>query len=211
MAFREATTPLKRHFMEHRRIAFWQDWLLWTIMAAPAVLMIAAFSRGVTDAADMLHPSGEFSARLMIGAMVIGPVADLLGAQRAWLRWLLRHRRHIGVAAFAYAVLHLGFYIVDMGNVPDMIAELGAPGIWTGWLALLLMVMPALASNDAAMRVLRRHWKRVQQLAYGVALLTLAHWFFLNYNAGPALVHFAPLILLNCLRLVQSRRQRISV
>jgi sulfoxide reductase heme-binding subunit YedZ len=183
---------------------------LWLILSIPAGFMLMAITSGRAEADGLLHPTGETSARLMIFAMMIGPVADLLG-QRNWIRWLLRHRRHLGVAAFGYATLHLLFYLLDMEwSLGDMLAELTAPGIWTGWLAMILMAAPALASNDAAMRLLRRNWKRVQQLAYAVAVLTLVHWIFLSYDRviGPAIVHFAPLMLLNIGRIVKRYSQR---
>ncbi len=186
----------------------WKTWILWILLALPGVFMLT----GDGEPAKMLHPSGETSVRLMIVAMMIGPLADLLG-QRGWLRWLLRHRRHIGVAAFAYAALHTLFYLRDMEwSLSDMLAEIDASGIWTGWLALLIMLLPALASNDAAMRLLRRNWKRVQQLAYGAAVLTLAHWILIEYDAplGPSLVHFAPLILLNVARVAKQTIRRTA-
>jgi methionine sulfoxide reductase heme-binding subunit len=179
----------------------WKTWALWILLALPGILMLSSDA----EPAKMLHPSGEMSARLMIIAMMIGPLSDLLG-QRGWLRWLLRHRRHFGVAAFGFAAIHTLFYLRDMeGSLSDMLAEVGAPGIWTGWLALFIMLLPALASNDAAMRMLRRNWKRVQQLAYGAALLTIAHWILIEYEAplGPSLVHFGPLILLNVARIAK--------
>jgi methionine sulfoxide reductase heme-binding subunit len=186
----------------------WKTWLLWIVLALPAALMLSSGA----EPAEMLHPSGEMSARLMIIAMMIGPLSDLLG-QRDWLRWLLRHRRHFGVAAFGFAALHTFFYMRDMEwSLSDMLAEIDAPGIWTGWLALLIMLLPALASNDAAMRLLRRNWKRVQQLAYGVAILTLAHWILVVYDAplGPSLIHFAPLILLNLARIAKQTIRRTA-
>ncbi len=90
------------------------------------------------------------------------------------MRWLLRHRRSFGVAAFAYALLHLAFYVLDMETVANMVAEIGAPAIWTAWLAFLCLVPPALASSDAAMRALGRMWKKIQRLVYPAAILTLA-------------------------------------
>jgi sulfoxide reductase heme-binding subunit YedZ len=84
-----------------------------------------------------------------------------------------------------------------------MLAELGAPGIWTGWLALLCLVLPAAASSDAAMRLLRRNWKRVQRLVYPAAVLTLIHWVLVHDGKVSALVHFAPLILLQVIRLAR--------
>jgi methionine sulfoxide reductase heme-binding subunit len=168
--------------------------LFWLLLAIPAALQLAGWWRGQIDTMDMLHPTGETSARLMIAAMLIGPLMGLVGP-RGWLGWLLARRRSLGVAAFAYAVLHTIFYVIDMGHVADMLAELLAPGIWTGWAALALFVPLALTSNNAAMRRLRRGWKRVQRLAYPAALMTLLHWAWVHGSYAAALAHLAPLAL----------------
>jgi methionine sulfoxide reductase heme-binding subunit len=183
--------------------------LLWAVLAIPALAMLRAFWTGSTDAADLLHPSGEFSARLMIVAMMIAPLIAVIGS-RGWLRWLLARRRALGVAAFGYAALHLVLYVIDMGVLDDMLAEVGAPGIWTGWVAFALMIPLALTSNDASMRALRAGWKRLQRLAYPAALLTLAHWVLIHNNAVAALVHFAPLMLLLVLRVVRPSHQPLQ-
>jgi methionine sulfoxide reductase heme-binding subunit len=174
-------------------------YLIWLVLAIPALSMLSAFARGRADVADLLHPSGEFSARLMIFAMMLSPLAAIIG-QRGWLRWLIVRRRYLGVAAFGYALLHLIFYVIDMQTIADMIAELPAPGIWTAWLAFLAMMVPAITSNEAAMRSLRTAWKRVQRLVYPAALLTLLHWGFVHNGWQGALIHFAPLALLMFLR-----------
>ncbi len=154
---------------------------------------------------DMLHPTGEWSARFMIAAMLLSPLLSLLGP-RPTLIWLIQRRRALGVAAFAYAVLHLVFYVIDMGNVDDMLAEFFALGIWTGWVAMLLFVPLALTSNDASMRALKAGWKRLQRMVYPVALLVLVHWIFIHNNLVPALVHFIPLLLLVAARFFLPRR-----
>jgi methionine sulfoxide reductase heme-binding subunit len=177
---------------------------LWAVLAIPALLMLGGLAQGRTDSAELLHPSGETSARLMIIAMMIGPLTDIIGRRR-WLQWLLARRRYVGVAAFCYALLHLIFYIIDMGNLADMIAELPAPGIWTAWVAMVLMTIPAVISNDTAMRWLRARWKAVQRLVYPAALLTLLHWGFVHNGWTGALVHFAPLALLYLARLAGFR------
>ena len=115
-------------------------------------------------------------------------------------------RRALGVAAFGYAVLHLVFYVIDMGNVDDMLAEFLALGIWTGWAAMLLFLPLAVTSNDASMRVLKADWKRLQRLVYPAAVLVLVHWIFIHNNLGPALVHFAPLALLLAARFFLPRK-----
>ena len=177
--------------------------VLWAVLAVPAILIV---HRYVTTpdiwAGDFLLPTGEWSARLIIVALMLTPLAQLFPGVRA-IRWLVRHRRAFGVAAFTYAVLHLMFYVLDMETVAAMLAELKAPGIWTGWLALLCLVPPALASNDAAMRLLRGNWKRVQRLAYPAAVLTLLHWMLVHDGLASALVQFAPLLILQTVRLAR--------
>lgn len=175
--------------------------VLWAMLAVPAVLAVHRYMT-TPDIwpGDLLHPTGEWSARMIIVALMLTPLRIVFPGSRA-VKWLIRHRRAFGVAAFGYAVLHLIFYVLDMETVAAMLAELGAPGIWTGWLALLCMMAPALASNDAAMRRLRENWKRIQRLAYPAAILTLAHWLLVHDGMTSALVQFAPLLLLQTLRL----------
>ncbi len=169
--------------------------LFWLILAVPGLAMLHGWWTGAIETMDMLHPTGETSARLMIAAMLVGPLAGVLG-QRKWLMWLLARRRSLGVAAFAYAVAHLVFYAIDMGSLEAILGELPIASIWIGWLALALMLPMALTSNQAAMKLLRAAWKRVQQLAYPAAVLTLLHWWWVHDGATAALVHFAPLALL---------------
>ena len=167
----------------------------WALLCLPAVLMMRPYLFGDVIAIDMLHPTGEWSARFMIAAMVLSPLSSLIGP-RPWLSWLIQRRRALGVAAFGYATLHLIFYVIDMGNLDDMLAEFWALGIWTGWAAMLLFVPLAMTSNDASMRALKAGWKRLQRLVYPAAVLVLVHWIFIHNNLGPALVHFVPLVLL---------------
>ena len=177
--------------------------VLWALLAVPAAFALYRFAT-TPDIwpGDVLHPTGEWSARFIIFALMLTPLAQLFPQSRP-IKWLVRHRRSFGVAAFAYAVLHLVFYVLDMETVAAMLAEIGAPAIWTGWLALLCMLLPALASSDAAMRALRRNWKRVQRLAYPAAVLTLVHWLLIHDGKVSALIHFAPLVLLQVLRLAR--------
>ena len=82
-----------------------------------------------------------------------------------------------------------------MGSLEAILSELPIASIWTGWLALALMLPMALTSNQTAMKALRAGWKRVQQLAYPAAVLTLLHWLWIHDGATAAYVHFAPLVL----------------
>jgi sulfoxide reductase heme-binding subunit YedZ len=184
--------------------------LLWALLAVPAAFMIHSYA---TDPdiwpGDLLHSSGEWSARLIILALMLTPLSILFRG-RAWVQWLVRRRRAFGVAGFGYALLHLLFYLLDMETVENVMAEIGALGIWTGWAAFLLFLPLALSSNDASMRALKAGWKRVQRLAYPAALLTLVHWMFIHDDVLTALMNFAPLAALQAWRLVHVARRRAA-
>jgi len=184
---------------EHMRIILNSTLFVWLLLALPGIVIMRAYASGRLDAMDMLHPTGEFAVRFMVLAMAIGPLAALLGHKR-WIQWLMVRRRWIGFAAFLYAIAHLVFYVVDMGTIDDILAEITEHGIWTGWAAMVLIAVPGLTSTDRAMRLLRRGWKRAQQFAYPAAFLTAFHWALLEMEWGGAIVHFGPLVLLNALR-----------
>ncbi len=178
----------------------------WFVLTLPGVAMLYSYATGVSDAMDMLHPTGETSARLLIIALMITPLLQLTRGAK-WMRWLQDRRRYIGVAAFLYGLAHLVFYVIDMGTLQAIASEIPLPGIWTGWIALLLMVPLAMTSTDAAMRALKRGWKRLQRLAYPAVVLTLAHWIIIHNGLTAALVHVLPLALLELYRLIRFLRK----
>lgn len=183
----------------------WPRAALWLLLALPAGLMIQRYLSGAALAMELYHPSGEMAVRLMILALLPGPLRDAFGPNR-FLRGWLAIRRNLGVAGFAYALLHLLFYVLDMQLLSAMIDELAIPGIWTGWLAFALLLVPAAISFDAAMRRLRRRWKQLQRLVYPAFALALAHWLLLAWAWVPALVHLAPLLIAWGLRFAAHRR-----
>lgn len=179
---------------------------LWLLLAVPAMLMLSQLANGAALPMDLLHPSGEMSIRLMLLAMLPGPLSDAFGPNRFLLGWLAI-RRNLGVAAFAYALLHLALYILDMRLPAAMLEEMALPGIWTGWLALVLLIPPAAISFDRAMYALGQRWKQMQRLVYPAMIATLAHWLLLDWKWQPAAVHLAPLVLVWSLRALRSQPQ----
>lgn len=178
----------------------------WLLLALPSLGLLAGYFGG-GGAQPLLHPTGEFAARFMIVAMMITPLRMLFPKQ-SWTGWLLLRRRHLGVAAFGYALLHLAFYLIDMGSFGAVWAEAFELGIWTGWLAFLIFVPLAVTSNNAAMRLLRKKWKPLQRWVYPAAVLTLLHWMFIHNDFGAALVQFAPLAALEIYRVVKLLQNR---
>jgi methionine sulfoxide reductase heme-binding subunit len=171
----------------------WQRAILWLVLAMPAIAMLADFARGATLAMDLLHPTGETAIRLMILALLPGPLVDAFGPNRV-LRFWVSIRRNLGVASFLYALLHLAFYTVDMQSLAAILDELGLLAIWTGWLALALMVPAAAINFDRAMRAMGHRWKQVQRIVYFALAATIAHWLLLDWEWQPAAIHLAPLV-----------------
>ena len=176
---------------------------LWVLLALPAAGFISSVS-GSDDPKiyeQLLHPTGEFSARFMIIAMLASPLILIFKGQR-WPQWLRRNRRYFGVAAFGYAALHTIFYLVDVRTVERVFQELPHLYIWTGWVAFAIFIPLAVTSMDYFVRLMGKRWKQLQRWTYAAAVLTLLHWAALHDwgGIGPALVHFLPLGLLEAYR-----------
>lgn len=153
--------------------------LLVLLCALPlAGLVVAAVTDalGPNPAEALIRDTGEWALRFLWLTLAITPLRVLL-QQPA----LLRFRRVLGLATFAYAVLHLLAYAwLDQGWVLDEIVRdvLKRDFILVGMLALLLMTPLALTSFNAAVRALGgRRWQAVHRLVYGAALLVLLHYY----------------------------------
>ncbi|MHA7886016.1 protein-methionine-sulfoxide reductase heme-binding subunit MsrQ [Roseicyclus sp.] len=177
---------------------------LWAILALPAIAwsIQALTSTDERIVHELLHPSGEMSARLLIVTLMATPLALLL---RGWRgpQWLKKNRRYLGVASFGYAALHTLFYLADTGSLGGVLGELDRTYIWTGWLAFVIFVPLALTSADWAQRLMGRHWKTLQRMTYAAAVFTLLHWAALHDWEHPeaAITHFLPLALLEGYRI----------
>ncbi len=172
---------------------------LWLLLALPAFGILSEVLTSTDPKAlrHALHPSGEFAARFMIISMIATPLGMIFKG-RSFPRWLKKNRRYFGVAAFAYAALHLGFYVIKEGSLAKILEEATHLDIWTGWLAFLIFLPLAATSFDAAVRALGPRWKTLQRWVYGAAVLTLVHWAAKDGWEGlpPALINFTPLIAL---------------
>ena len=182
----------------------------WALLSLPAVPMIAGMASGDPKALHgLLHPTGEFAARFMIITLMITPLMMLFKGAR-WPRWMMKRRRYLGVAAFAYAALHTVLYLIDEGAIAFTGGEISKLYIWTGWLAFLIFVPLAVTSTDGWIRKLGRGWNTLQRFVYGAAVLTLLHWAALHNlgGIGAALVHFGPLAFLEAYRVGRTIRRR---
>lgn len=174
--------------------------LLCFVLLLPALWMANDWRLGDLFYGEILHVTGEFSARLMMITMAITPFRLMFPGAK-WPSWLLLRRRYLGIASFIYALFHTLIYL-DRKRDLTLILEEGVEfAMWTGWLALLIFSALAVTSNDVSIRVLKRTWKKLHRYVYLVALLVFAHWVFAAYDFVPGLVHFIILLSLELYRL----------
>ncbi len=194
------------------RAWFLKRWV-WLLLAVPAVFIAVQAATDLDPHAmhNLLEPSGEASARLLIIALCATPLSMVMPG---WWgsRLLIRNRRAIGVAAFLYGCLHLGLYFVTTGGFAEIMAQIGWTYILLGWLSFALMVPLALTSTNMSVRTLGRNWKRLHRLAYLAAAAAYLHW--VAIYGGSIVVNvtlnFAPILLLTGYRVWRRWRRAQS-
>ncbi|WP_338447231.1 ferric reductase-like transmembrane domain-containing protein [Pelagerythrobacter marensis] len=182
--------------------------LLWAILALPGARILWRWwatpeSYGFGHA---IGDSGDWAAWLLMVTLAVTPVRLLFRRQR-WTAWLMRRRRDLGVASFAYAVGHTVIYVADRASPSVVIEAAGSPDMLTGWLALALFVPLAATSNDLAVRALKRSWKVLHRLVYPAAILTFLHWVLAAFDPTTAYIHIGVLAAVELLRIWLQRRQ----
>lgn len=180
-------------------------YFFWLLLAIPSIPMLISLLNG-GDFGELLHPTGEFSARFLIVALMLTPLSMVLPRFRL-IKWLIKRRRAIGVAAFSYAAAHTVFYLLYKGNLGIVLQEIPTLGIWTGWVAFAIFIPLALTSNSFMVKKLKSRWKPIQRFVYLAALFTLVHWIAIH-SSKAALVHFAPLVLLEIFRIYRVKYSR---
>ncbi len=142
--------------------AFWLLWLWWSNGLGPRRL----------DAA--IHFSGLWAVRVLLLSLLITPARQLLR-----LPMLAQCRRMVGLAALAYALLHLVLYAFDQKLDLAQIASeiIKRVYLWIGFAALLGLVALGVTSTDGMLRRLGgRAWARLHRIVYALAVLALVHY-----------------------------------
>lgn len=135
--------------------------------------------------------------------------------RRSGVNALIRLRRPLGLAAYAYAVLHLLSYLVFDQELSA--AEIGKdilehPWVLMGFAAFLLLTPLAVTSTEGAIRRLGgRRWQQLHRLVYPAAILASLHFLWLvKRDVTLPVAYLAVLALLLGARLVWRRARRAS-
>ena len=179
----------------------------------PAALLVAravgvAGDLGTDPVETLEQQTGIWALRFLALTLLVTPLRRLTG----W-NWLAKHRRTLGLAAFAYATTHLLVYLViDQGLALGFILEDIAEHPWvTIGMATWLMLLPlAVTSTTGWVRRLGgRRWARLHRLTYVCAASGTLHYLLaVKKDIRLPLVYIGIAAVLLGYRLVVHLRQR---
>jgi methionine sulfoxide reductase heme-binding subunit len=173
------------------------------------VYRLAADQLGANPSEALIRSLGIWALRFLCLTLAITPLRYMT-KQAAWVRF----RRMLGVFTFFYASLHFLSYVgFDQEWLwADIWRDiLKRPFILVGTLSLFLMLPLALTSFNRAIKALGgQRWQRLHRLVYGVALLTLLHFFWMRAGKQNFLevgIYGAVIAVLLLYRLLRRLRQ----
>lgn len=136
----------------------------------PILLAIAAFT---FPSSELFRKFGTLAFWLLTGNLFLRPATVLV---RLWpIQLLFTLRREIGIASFWSYVFHSLGMIYIFGLKPLELLSDPTSFIFFGASAGIGMYALGFTSNDLAVRLLKRNWKRLHRIAYVVFFLSLYH------------------------------------
>ena len=179
------------------------------IALLPAAGLAARFAIegfGANPIEDLTHVTGEWGLRFLLLSLAVTPLRQWLG----W-SWAAPLRRTLGLAAFAYATLHLATWaFLDLGLDGAAIFEdlTERPYIMVGMAAFLLLAALATTSTRRSIRRLgAARWSRLHWWVYPAAALGILHFFWLvKADDRAPILHGVVLLALLGARIVWKRR-----
>lgn len=134
-----------------------------------------AFGLGARPLTEAIHFSGLWTVRLLLLTVAVTPLIAATRKPR-----LVPMRRILGVAVFAWILVHFGLFVADKSFNLFVVGQEIVKRIYLaiGFVALLMLAALAATSTDAAVsRMGAGAWKRLHLLVYAIVLLGLVHFF----------------------------------
>lgn len=118
--------------------------------------------------------SGSWAFNFLLITLAVTPASQYLQQ-----KWLVVHRRMLGLFVFFYSTLHLFAYFAFLlewqwRELSKEIIE--RPYLLLGGVAWLLLVPLTITSTKQWQRRLKRRWKKLHRLVYVIGLLAAIHY-----------------------------------
>lgn len=183
----------------------WSPWTFRMLLALPALAMLGQFLFAARSWSLLLDRSGEWAFRMLILALAVTPIRLILKQMNLGPKlpmWLFKHRRELGLAAFLYAALHLGAYLMRQSNLHTVLYDSQYKEYLAGWVAFALLAVLAVTSSNRAVHALGLWWKPLQRLAYAAIVTAGLHWMWIRLDDSALWLHILPLALLEAYRIL---------
>jgi sulfoxide reductase heme-binding subunit YedZ len=191
--------------------------VIWLLIVLPGLwpavpLFLTKNSTALTDPLKFILLHWGFMACLLLAIVLTFTPLRVLYPKSGVVLALNRHRRLVGVSAFAYALLHLVAqirYVWD-GSFDTFFKELQKPFQLTGLVAFTILLVLTITSLHALVRLMGgKAWKNLHRLAYVAAALAAYHQAAAKKLFPMQVVYiFGPLVALEIARIVKQRRTR---
>ncbi len=136
-------------------------WAALNLVALSVLAFLLTHGSVAWDAAtfDPGLESGKWAIRLLLTCLAMSPMTTFFGWSGA-----SKLRKPAGLWAFAFAVSHVLFYIIDGGL--SWLTFAMQPFLALGLLGMIILTALAVTSNRFAMRRLQKNWKRLHRFVY---------------------------------------------
>lgn len=161
----------------------------------PTSLLLAFFFKP----APVANIIGFFALLVYIATLLPSLIKAVFPSTRKnkFLAWLLKYRRHLGVAAFSLGLNHGILFILKLQlNLLDFHTYIRS---FHGFSTLTIFTFLAFTSNDEAVKKLKFKWKKLHQLTY-LAIFILP-WHILDRMSGHW-TYITPVVVLSSLGIV---------
>jgi len=150
------------------------------LLLALSYLAVKYFFDEKTQIVGFVSTSGFIALSLVIFILIIPLLAKYNNSNLT--RFLMAERRWIGIYTFVFAAIHwflvfnffFGWDISKLLNHPNKLY------LSMGSLALLLLFLMTVTSNNYSVRKLGKNWKRLHYIIYPALILILIH----SFNIG---------------------------
>ena len=164
---------------------------------------------GARPVTEMIHFTGDWTVRILWITLAVTPAARVFKQAK-----LLLIRRTLGVAAFAYILVHFSLYIVDQKYIlTTVVSEIILRFYLTiGFIALVGLAALAATSTDGMIRRMGARWNTLHNTIYFIATLAAIHFLLQTKNdvSQPILMAGFLMWLLGY-RIMQKRRRDVSL
>jgi sulfoxide reductase heme-binding subunit YedZ len=161
-----------------------------SLLAIPALWLLARWASGAWTYGDVVSRSGALAAQLLLITAVLPPLG-LLFPRARWLVWLRERRPDLGTASAAYAAVHIGAYVIGKIDPSVILEEARQPWLLVGWLSGLMLLALTAMSDAGRQRILGQARSRLHALVYAAAVIMVLHWVLQVFDPLPMQVQTA--------------------